>query len=200
MDTLKTKAGSGKKKAFWKDEEFRAKFLETLMEKKQVAEESLAHLKEKKEEYKGSFSADDCIEEFDQAEREMRVQKYYRMLERKNEELEKIEILLHRIYKDEEFGRCEECGKRIPAERLMIVPEASTCVPCQRELERLASRKSSSQSSYFTPSRRKGFSWDDNETSSDEEDLSIKPDIEHLSILDLEETDLEENGLHDNVN
>ena len=36
-----------------------------------------------------------------------------------------------------EFGRCEECGKPIPEERLMVIPEATLCVPCQRELEEM---------------------------------------------------------------
>lgn len=29
-----------------------------------------------------------------------------------------------------EYGRCEKCGKPIPAERLEIRPAAGTCVPC----------------------------------------------------------------------
>ena len=47
---------------------------------------------------------------------------------------------IRKIAEDEEFGRCEECGKRIPDERLLIVPEATRCVPCQREMEKWDSR------------------------------------------------------------
>ena len=31
---------------------------------------------------------------------------------------------------DPEFGICSECGEPIPVGRIMIMPEASLCVPC----------------------------------------------------------------------
>ncbi len=31
---------------------------------------------------------------------------------------------------DPEFGICTECGEPIPVARIMIMPEASLCVPC----------------------------------------------------------------------
>ena len=33
------------------------------------------------------------------------------------------------------YGACEVCGKMIDTERLMINPEATTCVKCQKEKE-----------------------------------------------------------------
>jgi RNA polymerase-binding transcription factor DksA len=33
------------------------------------------------------------------------------------------------------FGRCETCGKEIPAVRLQAVPYATHCVACAREIE-----------------------------------------------------------------
>ena len=33
------------------------------------------------------------------------------------------------------FGRCEQCGKDIPEERLKAVPYASRCVSCQAKVE-----------------------------------------------------------------
>jgi DnaK suppressor protein len=37
---------------------------------------------------------------------------------------------------DGEYGRCVECGERIPAARLRAMPEVATCVSCQDQLER----------------------------------------------------------------
>jgi DnaK suppressor protein len=37
---------------------------------------------------------------------------------------------------DGEYGVCAECGAAIPARRLLAVPDATTCVACQAELER----------------------------------------------------------------
>jgi RNA polymerase-binding transcription factor DksA len=37
------------------------------------------------------------------------------------------------------YGRCESCGKEIPAERLRAVPFASRCVPCEQKEEAASS-------------------------------------------------------------
>jgi DnaK suppressor protein len=122
--------------------------LENLMVKKQEVEEALKRLAESQKVSEGLISAHDFIEEVDQAEREISAQTHYRLLERKNKELKRIETLIRRIVEDEEFGQCEECGKRIPDERLLIVPEATRCVPCQREMEKWESRVGVAEISY----------------------------------------------------
>lgn len=38
------------------------------------------------------------------------------------------------------YGVCERCGAEIPIERLEIYPDASLCVKCQAEVERLIRR------------------------------------------------------------
>lgn len=38
---------------------------------------------------------------------------------------------------DGEYGTCSECGAAIPAKRLLVVPDATTCVACQARLERV---------------------------------------------------------------
>ena len=38
------------------------------------------------------------------------------------------------------YGICERCGEQIPAERLEVRPEATHCVTCQAEVERLVRR------------------------------------------------------------
>ncbi len=38
------------------------------------------------------------------------------------------------------YGICERCGAEIPIERLEIYPDATLCVKCQAEVERLVKR------------------------------------------------------------
>jgi len=51
--------------------------------------------------------------------------------------IEAVEAL--RRIQDGTYGRCGDCGKRIPAARLAIKPEATRCVACQSERERRGS-------------------------------------------------------------
>jgi DnaK suppressor protein len=48
----------------------------------------------------------------------------------------RLRMALTRV-SDGEYGVCSECGARIPARRLLAVPDATTCVACQEGLERL---------------------------------------------------------------
>lgn len=177
-----------------KIEDFRSRFLGNLTAKKQEVEETLKRLTDNQKEYEGLLFARDSMESVDQAEREISAQTHYRFLERKNKELKKIETLICRILEEEEFGRCEECGKRIPEERLLIVPEATRCVRCQREMEKWDSRRTSVEISYFSSRTKKESHWGQSEDFDDEENLSLKPDMEYTSFMDLAETDLGEPG------
>ncbi len=38
------------------------------------------------------------------------------------------------------YGICERCSKEIPTERLEVQPEATLCVTCQVEVEKLIKR------------------------------------------------------------
>ena len=40
-----------------------------------------------------------------------------------------------RALADGSYGKCKECGREIPAERLAAVPEAVRCLDCQRHFE-----------------------------------------------------------------
>ena len=51
--------------------------------------------------------------------------------------VEAVEAL--RRIQDGTYGVCVDCGKRIPAARLAIKPEATRCVACQSEQERRGS-------------------------------------------------------------
>jgi len=116
--------------------ELRDTFMQSILDKRQELEKTLEGLMESQKEYHVQFSGGDLIDELDQAQREISASSYYPIIERKIKELRKINLLIKRMSKEERFGLCEECGKHIPMERLLIVPEASLCVSCQRELEK----------------------------------------------------------------
>jgi DnaK suppressor protein len=189
--TAESKAGV--KGLYPESDHFRSKFLKNLTDKKEEVEKTLNHLMESLREYKNLHSSDDFVEELDNAEREISAHMHYSLIERKNNELEKIEILIRRALQEEEFGWCEECGERIPDERLLIVPEATRCVPCQRELERLDSTRSLAKRCYTFSGKKHGFQWEGEEDSDDPGMFNLNPDMEYLSIVDLEETDLGDN-------
>ncbi|MDH5719091.1 MAG: TraR/DksA C4-type zinc finger protein [Spirochaetia bacterium] len=50
-------------------------------------------------------------------------------LRAQQEKLVKLESTLGRL-SDPEFGICAKCGKSIPIERILAVPEAELCVKC----------------------------------------------------------------------
>ncbi|MEX1019888.1 MAG: TraR/DksA C4-type zinc finger protein [Litorilinea sp.] len=58
------------------------------------------------------------------------------VLERK---LKDIEAALRSIEKGQ-YGTCDRCGKPIEPERLEVKPDATLCVSCQQEVERLSRR------------------------------------------------------------
>lgn len=115
----------------------REDFLSKLTEKKREFEQALQRLLEKQKEYQEHLEGESSMDESDQAVREMSVSGNYSLIERKSLELKKIDRLIRQVVSDINFGMCEECGNPIPAERLLIVPEATLCVPCQRKLEKM---------------------------------------------------------------
>ena len=50
------------------------------------------------------------------------------------EVLEKIEFALERIA-DGSYGKCEDCGKKIPESRLQAIPYTAVCVQCAANQE-----------------------------------------------------------------
>lgn len=47
-----------------------------------------------------------------------------------------IDQALRRLYRTpEEYGRCDECGRDIPRERLEALPYATRCVDCKQDWE-----------------------------------------------------------------
>jgi DnaK suppressor protein len=117
-------------------EDNRNEFLARIGLKKKQLEEALARLRENQKEYYDRLSNDSITDESDHAQREVSLHGTYSMIEKKTRELRKIDHIVKKVLKDEEFGVCEECGDPIPAERLLIVPETNLCIACQRELEK----------------------------------------------------------------
>jgi len=52
-----------------------------------------------------------------------------RLDDRQKPEIEEIDRALAKITNDD-YGRCETCGKPIPLSRLAALPAASSCLPC----------------------------------------------------------------------
>ena len=59
----------------------------------------------------------------------------YTLEEHSEQVLAQIDSALSRI-EDGTFGKCTNCGKPIPEERLEARPWATLCIDCQREAER----------------------------------------------------------------
>jgi DnaK suppressor protein len=138
-----------------KEDDFKTTIMKALELRKQELLQALDRLMKSRSEYDGQLTAGDFIEEADGAQREISANSQFSLIERKNKELQKIDYLLNRAAEEQDFGLCEECGTRIPKERLLLVPEATLCVACQRELEKIDSRMSmASQSTEFIPTRR----------------------------------------------
>jgi DnaK suppressor protein len=142
--TKKTRMSRGRTEARAKKEksDLRATFMQNILDKRKELERTLEHLLESQKEYDVQLSGGDLIDELDQAQREISASSYYPIIERKTKELRKIDLLIKRMSKEGKFGLCEECGKKIPKKRLLIVPEAALCVSCQRELEKIDLQRS----------------------------------------------------------
>jgi len=179
------------KKTMPKPDDFRAAFMKNLEFKKQELQLTLDRLIKSRKEYEGQLTAGDFIDEVDDAQREISAYSQFSLIERKNRELQQIEYLLNRVAEEKDFGLCEECGTRIPKERLLLVPEATLCVACQREIEKMDSRMSmASHSTGFSPTRRE-VSWETTEPAEEDDNLLVEYHIGTLSDVDMNETDAE---------
>ena len=69
------------------------------------------------------------------------------LLGNEQDTLDQIEAAIERI-EDGSFGRCEECGAKIPQSRLKAIPYAALCVQC-------ATQQEASPSTEWRPNRAK---------------------------------------------
>ena len=172
-----------------RSDQFRSRFHLHLLKKKNELEKTIDYLrKANSDDYsKVTFEGKD---ELDRTDREMAAQSYYKFLDRKKNELNRIEALLERIKHDQDFGICEECERPIPEARLMIVPETVLCVACQQELEKFESRTNLTNSANKIPQYRDGYETEDNSDNIDDAGLIAKSGSESMSLMDMEEIDL----------
>jgi RNA polymerase-binding transcription factor DksA len=97
-----------------REDDFRTSIIKGLELKKQEVQQTLDRFMKSRKEYEGQLTAGDFIDEVDAAQREISAHSQFSLIVRKNEELQKIEYLLNRVAEEQDFGRCEECGTRIP--------------------------------------------------------------------------------------
>jgi DnaK suppressor protein len=167
--------------------------IQNLLSKKTEIEATITNLKEQRRNESQFRSIDSSFEEIDRADNEISAQQYYGLLERKYSELKRVETLVNRIYINEDFGWCEDCGERISPKRLSVMPDATRCIACQREHEKMESRKG------YTTVKYKDSSGNMDQDDEDIEDTrELKAYIGSvgggaISMDDLEEVDLVEN-------
>ena len=172
-----------------KQDDFKTTIMKALELKKQELLQTIDRLMKSRSEYDGQLTTGDFIEEADGAQREISAHSQFSLIERKNKELQRVNYLLNRAAEEQHFGLCEECGTRIPKERLLLVPEATLCVTCQREYEKMDSRMSmASQSTEFIPTRREE-SLESTEASEEDDDGLVEYSIDTVSDEDLDENE-----------
>ena len=177
---------------------FRDLFVANLAARRIQQKETLNYLKNSQREYDSSSGAGDYIDALDSAQREISSASLYSMIERKNRELRKVELLISRLANDEEFGMREECGEPIHQERLLIMPDATLCVPCQRDLEKWNFGNAPAGKKQVRWKDEKELSWDEDYDLDAEDQLLI--DIHGAPISPNDDGDLDpENSLDGSV-
>jgi RNA polymerase-binding transcription factor DksA len=170
-------------------DDFKTTIMKALELKKQELLQTVDRLMKSRSEYDGQLTAGDFIEEADGAQREISAHSQFSLIERKNRELQRVNYLLNRAAEEQDFGLCEECGTRIPKERLLLVPEATLCVACQRELEKMDFRRSiASQSTEFSPIRRE-VSLETMKPSEEDDDGLVEYSIDDVMDEDADENE-----------
>lgn len=178
------------KKTEIKKDDFRSAFMKSLESKRKELKETLERLIHSRKEYEGELTAGDFIDEVDDAQREISAYSQFSLIERKNKELKKIQHLISRIEDEEDFGACEECGTTIPRERLLIIPETTLCVACQREMEKMDQRQSlAARASSAMGSTRREVSWESPEPTDEDDNALVEYHISTMPGVDIEETE-----------
>ena len=165
-------------------------FLERLNIKKKELEDLITRLIQNQKEYHDQLVGEPGADESDNAQREISVFSEYSFIDRKNKELKKIEHLIQKIARNEDFGICEECGEPIPIERLLIVPESDLCVNCQSEMEESHRSRHAIHNTSYGLRSKKITEWDQMGESDDETGDLLDSDFDLLPDVDIEETEI----------
>lgn len=161
--------------------DLRSILMGALLSRKQDLESALQQSRISWRDWSQGPGKEDPADEVDGALNETSTHNHYSLMERKTRELRKIDDLLGRMRSDEEFGLCEECGEPIPVERLMILPDATYCVPCQCRMERRNGLRLSGAWGAHYASERKARDW---ENPDDEETALFDSHIESMIPVD----------------
>ncbi len=172
------------------DKDSRLMILETLMAKKTMVENTLNEMRRNHEDNKDALFGDNSAEDGDRAGKEISVQTYYSLMDRRTQELEKLEKLVMHIHENEDFGFCEDCGEEIGYKRLVAMPGVTRCIDCQREIEKKWSGQKDSGQRFYAP----GHSCDvDTEYDFDDFEMpSVKRKMGFLSWDDIQGIEIED--------
>lgn len=83
-----------------------------------------------------NIEVDHSGDETDEIQAKIIARTAVKVLERKKENLVKIELAIKRI-NEGAFGNCLNCGDEIGLKRLAFNPAFTTCISCQEELDML---------------------------------------------------------------
>jgi len=169
-------------------------FLERLNIKKRELEDLVTRLIQNRKEYHDQLAGEPGADESDNAQREISAFSDYSFIDKKNKELRKIEHLIQKITRNEDFGICEECGEPIPIQRLLIVPESDMCVNCQSEMEESYRSRSSSNDVSYGLRGKKATEWEQTGESDDSNGELLESGFNILRDVDMEETEIPQKG------
>lgn len=107
--------------------------IEQLEKKEHKLEDQVAELREKDPSKNVFRTLENAPEdESDEAETGSRLTAIRRVIQ---EQLKQVRNALHKL-RYGSYSLCDRCGKPIEKERLQVMPEATYCVNCERELEK----------------------------------------------------------------
>ncbi len=169
-------------------------FLGRLNIQKRELEDLVTRFMQKRREYHDQLVGEPGADESDNAQREISASSDYSFIDKKNKELRKIEHLIQKITRNEDFGICEDCGEPIPIERLLIVPESDLCVNCQSEMEASYRSRSSINNVSYGLMSKKTPEWEQTGESDDSHGELLDSGFNILSDVDMEETEIPQKG------
>lgn len=99
-----------------------------LAQRDQLLQKAQQHHLEAQDHFKGDL----VDQSTDLSERELMLE----LAESERGKLRSIEAALE-LMENDSYGVCESCSEPIPVKRLLAIPTARYCVPCQEKVERL---------------------------------------------------------------
>lgn len=164
-------------------------FLKQLNAKKREFEESLDRLIRRQKDLNEEQVSESYADESDSALREIQAISNYSLIEKKTKELKNIQRLIQMLATDKNFGVCEECGSPIPVARLMIVPETSLCVSCQRAIEKFDQMRNLANKASMGFRGRPEAAWDEAVSVDDAEYGMMDSEMEVFPVVEMDDSE-----------